>query len=142
MSEAKGIIERPRVGDALPALVLEPTEVQLFAFSAITWNTHRIHYDADYARDVEGYPGVLVQAHLHACFLARALAAAFGPGSRIARLGWQNRGIAVAGDRLTITGAITEVDGRRVALELEERNGRDELCVKGWATVDIDGEAS
>jgi 3-methylfumaryl-CoA hydratase len=30
--------------------------VLLFRYSAITWNGHRIHYDADYARDEEGYP--------------------------------------------------------------------------------------
>ncbi|WP_424139562.1 FAS1-like dehydratase domain-containing protein [Roseomonas chloroacetimidivorans] len=30
--------------------------VLLFRYSAITWNGHRIHYDADYARNQEGYP--------------------------------------------------------------------------------------
>jgi 3-methylfumaryl-CoA hydratase len=34
--------------------LLDP--VLLFRYSAITWNGHRIHYDADYARDEEGYP--------------------------------------------------------------------------------------
>jgi 3-methylfumaryl-CoA hydratase len=28
----------------------------VFRYSAVTWNAHRIHYDADYARDEEGYP--------------------------------------------------------------------------------------
>lgn len=33
--------------------------VLLFRYSAVTWNGHRIHYDADYTREVEGYPGVV-----------------------------------------------------------------------------------
>ena len=32
------------------------TPTLLFRFSALTYNAHRIHYDRDYARDVEGYP--------------------------------------------------------------------------------------
>lgn len=35
------------------------TNTLIFRYSAITWNAHRIHYDADYARGVEGYPNVV-----------------------------------------------------------------------------------
>lgn len=38
----------------------QPGPVELFRFSAVTFNAHRIHYDAAYARDVEGYPGLIV----------------------------------------------------------------------------------
>jgi hydroxyacyl-ACP dehydratase HTD2-like protein with hotdog domain len=48
--------------------VPEPT--LLFRFSAITFNTHRIHYDLPYARDVEGYPGLVVQGPLTAMTVA------------------------------------------------------------------------
>ena len=37
-----------------------PDPVQLFRYSALTFNAHRIHYDAPYARDVEGHPGLVV----------------------------------------------------------------------------------
>ena len=30
-----------------------------FRYSAVTWNAHRIHYDADYSRDIEGYPATV-----------------------------------------------------------------------------------
>jgi hydroxyacyl-ACP dehydratase HTD2-like protein with hotdog domain len=132
------------VGDVLPELVREPTDVQLFAFSAATWNSHRIHYDREYTREQEGYPDILVQAHLHACFLTQAVMAAYGDGARVVLIGWQNRGIAVPGDRLVISGTVTEVGdaaGRtRVDLALEERNGAGALCVKGWATVELPEE--
>lgn len=32
------------------------SETLVFRYSAITWNAHRIHYDSDYSRQVEGYP--------------------------------------------------------------------------------------
>ncbi|MCW2686635.1 MAG: hypothetical protein JWR37_1525 [Mycobacterium sp.] len=36
----------------------------LFRFSALTANSHRIHYDEPYARDVEGHSGLLVHGPL------------------------------------------------------------------------------
>lgn len=54
-------------------------EVTLFRFSAITANTHRIHYDADYARGEEGYPGLVVHGPMQVIALeltARAQAKA------------------------------------------------------------------
>ena len=36
----------------------------LFRYSALTFNGHRIHYDRDYARDVEGYDGLVVHGPL------------------------------------------------------------------------------
>lgn len=35
------------------------TNALVFRYSAITWNAHRIHYDADYCRSEEGYPAVV-----------------------------------------------------------------------------------
>ena len=35
-------------------------EAALFRFSALTFNTHRIHYDTPWAKDVEGYPALVV----------------------------------------------------------------------------------
>jgi 3-methylfumaryl-CoA hydratase len=46
-----------------------PTEVDLFRFSAVTYNGHRIHYDQRYARDVEGYPDLVVHGPLLAAKL-------------------------------------------------------------------------
>ena len=38
--------------------------VLLFRFSALTFNSHRIHYDRPWAMDVEGYPGLVVHGPL------------------------------------------------------------------------------
>jgi 3-methylfumaryl-CoA hydratase len=43
--------------------------IELFRFSALTGNTHRIHYDVDYARDVEGYADLVVHGPFQAMVL-------------------------------------------------------------------------
>ena len=43
---------------------VEPSTVLLFRYSALTMNSHRIHYDRDYVTGVEGYPGLLVHGNL------------------------------------------------------------------------------
>ena len=42
-------------------LLWQPHPVDLFRFSAATFNSHRIHYDRLYAREIEGYPDLVVQ---------------------------------------------------------------------------------
>jgi 3-methylfumaryl-CoA hydratase len=48
---------------------IRPDPVLLFRYSAVTFNGHRIHYDRDYCRDVEGYPGLVVHGPLIATLL-------------------------------------------------------------------------
>lgn len=45
----------------------------LFRYSALTFNGHRIHYDADYSRDVEGYPNLVIHGPLIATLLLDSL---------------------------------------------------------------------
>jgi 3-methylfumaryl-CoA hydratase len=51
------------------AVEITPDEATLFRFSALTYNTHRIHYDHPYVVDVEGYPGLVVHGPLLALLL-------------------------------------------------------------------------
>ena len=50
----------------------------LFRYSAITFNGHRIHYDAPYARTVEGYGGLVVHGPLQATLMANMAAEIHG----------------------------------------------------------------
>ena len=52
----------PRNEDVLVKHAVTTTD--LFRYSALTFNGHRIHYDIDYARDVEGYPGLVIHGPL------------------------------------------------------------------------------
>lgn len=48
---------------------ISPDPVQLFRYSALTFNGYRIHYDRTYATEVEGYPGLIVHGPLIASLL-------------------------------------------------------------------------
>jgi len=61
----------------------------LFRYSALTFNGHRIHYDLDYCREVEGYPGLVVHGPLLATLMLE-LAAAVLPG-RLASFAFRAR---------------------------------------------------
>ena len=51
----------------------------LFRYSALTLNGHRIHYDLDYARDVEGYDGLVVHGPLLAQLMILMATELMGP---------------------------------------------------------------
>ncbi|MGO3233355.1 MAG: FAS1-like dehydratase domain-containing protein [Microbacterium sp.] len=87
---------------------------QLFRFSALTFNTHLIHYDRAWARDVEGLPDLLVHGPLTRILLTDA-ARRHAPRRAVA--GLEVRAIApVLVDRpLRIAGAETQA-GTRVTL--------------------------
>src|SRR5699024_12074615 len=68
-----------------------PDPVLLFRYSALTFNSHRIHYDAPYTQEVEGYPGLVVHGPLVATLLLDLLhehmpAAKIGRASRRGRV--------------------------------------------------------
>lgn len=48
---------------------INPSEVLLFRYSALTFNGHRIHYDHPYVTQVKGYPGLVI----HGPFIATLL---------------------------------------------------------------------
>jgi len=48
---------------------ITPDPILLFRFSALTFNSHRIHYDYRWAAQVEGYPGLVVHGPLTSTLL-------------------------------------------------------------------------
>jgi hydroxyacyl-ACP dehydratase HTD2-like protein with hotdog domain len=130
------------VGTSLPPVVRATSTVQIFRYSAATWNTHRIHYDQAYAQ-AEGYPGVLVQSHLHGAFLAQYCTDWAGPDGRLTALSLRVRRFAVAGEELTISGVITAVSEARegrvvIEVELTATRGSDgEVCAPATASLEL-----
>ena len=48
---------------------VRPDDTMLFRYSALTFNSHRIHYDRRYVTETEGYPGLIVHGPLIATLL-------------------------------------------------------------------------
>jgi hydroxyacyl-ACP dehydratase HTD2-like protein with hotdog domain len=130
--------EDVHVGDPLPGLTVTVDERQMFFFSAATYNGHRIHYDKDWARTVEGYDNVLVQGPLQAALLARAITDWIGGRGRLVEYAVQNRAIAFPGEELSFGGVVTGkrvVDGSGlVDLDIAGKRGSTVL-MPGTATV-------
>lgn len=86
------------------------TTTQLFRYSALTFNGHRIHYDEDYARKVEGYDGLVVHGPLLAQHLMLKAEAELGPLRQFRfratspLMHWQTASVCRAGSRLWIEG--------------------------------------
>ncbi|WP_408588874.1 MaoC family dehydratase N-terminal domain-containing protein [Novosphingobium sp.] len=102
---------------------INPSEPLLFRYSALTFNSHRIHYDLPYASGVEGYRGLVVHGPLTATLLLDLARREFGDNALHA---FSFRGLspAVCGDALHLAmrrgddggvelGAFAE-DGRQV----------------------------
>ena len=64
---------QPAPAEAQFSREITPDPVLLFRYSALTFNSHRIHYDRDYCREVEGYPGLIVHGQLTASFMLELL---------------------------------------------------------------------
>jgi 3-methylfumaryl-CoA hydratase len=69
---AAGAVAAPARTPGVSKLVTADTR-SLFRFSALTNNAHRIHYDQDYARNVEGYPDLVVHGPFQAILLMNHL---------------------------------------------------------------------
>ena len=90
----------------------------LFRYSALTFNAHRIHYDADYCRDVEGYPGVVVHGPLIATLLLDLCVRNQRP---VGRFAYRAEAPLFLPDRFTTHGATT---GDATRLWAADRHGR------------------
>jgi len=55
---------QPRPGEAVWRRVIQADPPFLFRYSALTYNSHRIHYDLTYTTKQEGYPALLVHGPL------------------------------------------------------------------------------
>ncbi len=79
--------QRPAPETPAFSVPVNVSERLLFRYSAVTFNAHRIHYDLDYTKNVEKYPGLVVHAPLQATLLLGAGSAHSGklPGSFVYR---------------------------------------------------------
>ncbi|WP_210399167.1 FAS1-like dehydratase domain-containing protein [Steroidobacter denitrificans] len=102
--------------------------VLLFRYSALTFNSHRIHYDLPYATGTEGYAGLVVHGPLQASLLLN-LAATIGGGTpRI----FDYRGVAplIAGGTFLVCGR-RQTDG---SLRCWTQSAAGEKCMEATAS--------
>lgn len=128
-----------QVGDVLPRLRHTVTALQLFRYSAVTWNPHRIHFDEAYARE-EGHGGVALHSHLRAALALRCVTEGLGPQWQIVKVTYRLRRPVCAPVDLAYTARVMEVEGDSMTLELIEEHPSGEVGFEGTMRVSKTGE--
>jgi len=119
--------EAPAGGPDQPwRMELTTDPVLLFRFSALTYNAHRIHYDAAYATAVEGHPGLVVHGPLLAV-LCMELPRRNLPGRPVADLAFRARSPLYAGDPVTVAGGER---GGECSVRVTGPRGRDAMTMQ------------
>lgn len=101
--------------------LLDPALV--FRYSAVTWNAHRIHYDADYARGTEGYPAAVQNGGLTMQLLLDA-ATRRSPDHRLTAFSARLTRALYVGDTVVLAGEA--VGGGKAKAWAADRDGN--LC--------------
>jgi itaconyl-CoA hydratase/mesaconyl-C4 CoA hydratase len=107
------VVTKPVMGEGDPLPDAEWTDeidaspTLLFRYSAVTFNTHRIHYDWRYVTEVEGYPGLVVHGPLTATLVMRAFSK-FEPEATIRTFAFKGVRPLIAGDTLIVGGRVEE----------------------------------
>ena len=111
---------------------LTPDPVMLFRYSALTFNGHRIHYDRDYARTVEGYPGLVVHGPLIATLLVD-LIGRNAPGARVRHFSFRAVSPLFDGALMSVNASHPDADGK---LALWAANAEDGLAMTAEAVIE------
>jgi 3-methylfumaryl-CoA hydratase len=100
---------------------IEASPLLLFRFSALTFNGHRIHYDLPFARESEGYDGLLVHGPLQATLMFNQFSAALGHVPR--RFEYRCVAPLISGQRFLVscTGGQGRIEDAKGVLTLEAK---------------------
>ena len=132
MIEKARRFEEIQIGDEITPLVKEIGMARMMAYGAATWDFIRLHYDADYAREL-GFEAPFVDGQMMGGFLTQHVQDWAGPGAFLRKLAFRNRVMAYPGDSLTCHGVVTDVssteEGGMVECDLWMENQRGEKVV-------------
>lgn len=117
--------------DAAWTRTVEPDDVLLFRYSALTFNGHRIHYARDYVTKVEGYPGLVVHGPLIATLLIDLVRRNM-PDARIRTFAFRAVSPLFDIDTIHLNGTAPDADGQ---VRLWATNGEGRLAMKAEARV-------
>jgi len=138
MRPTERCLENVSLTTPIPELVVCPNHMQIFMFSAVTWNRHHIHYSKD-AAVREGLPDVVVQRALIGNFFARLITNWVGDRAELRQLTWKVTRSALPGRDIVCRGRIKEKvdseDGAFLICEVTASNEFDEQIASGHATV-------
>ncbi len=102
--------------------------IVLFRYSALTFNSHRIHYDHDYCRDEEGYPGLVVHGPLMATLLVRHMQKT-QPDHALSSFSFRGLAPVFAGDAFTIVTEIKDDTAKSTLMKTDGTKAMSAIAV-------------
>jgi hydroxyacyl-ACP dehydratase HTD2-like protein with hotdog domain len=126
-----------RVGLQLPNREYTPGNVQLMLYNAALWNGHRIHFDEPYAKNVEGYPGLVIAGPMLGDWLHQCVEEWLGEDGHIFSIDYSNRVATYIGDVLTAGGEIAALrpETREVEIDVSIKNQSGDVVTPGKVVV-------
>lgn len=122
-------------GDELPQRSFKPDNVQSMLYNAVLWNGHRIHFDEPYAREVEGYPGLVIAGPLLGDWLNQCVDEWLGGDGRLVAIEYSNRIATYIGETLYSGGTVVACREETAEVEIDVfvRNEAGEVVTPGKA---------
>jgi 3-methylfumaryl-CoA hydratase len=110
---------------------IQPDDVLLFRYSALTFNSHRIHYNHRYVSEVEKYPGLVVHGPLIATLLLDLLRRNL-PDAQVSRFAFRAVKPTYEGTTLHLCGR-RGTDGATISLWAQHADGA--VAMQATATL-------
>ena len=111
--------------------VVAPSEPMLFRYSALTFNSHRIHYDLPYAHGEERYRGLVVHGPLTASLLLNLARRELGDNA-LASFTFRGLSPAICGEALHL---VMRGSGKEIELAAFADDGRQIMAASGQGRI-------
>lgn len=121
----------------LPRSEFSCSKVQLFLYNAVLFNAHLIHYNREYATDVEGYKDLVVAGPLIGDWLHQCVENWLGDAGHLIGMEYSNRHAAYIDELLIGGGKVTRKNSEKRELEIEVyiKNENNDVIAPGVAVV-------
>ncbi len=127
-----------KAGDAVPELRVTPDKYLPNRYAGASGDYNPIHVDDEFAKSV-GLPGNILHGLYWMGLVAKAAAQGLAGGDprALKKLTVQFRGMGLPEQEIDVTGTVKEVDGNRVTVDLEARQGDTRIIRNAVAELEI-----
>ena len=128
----------PKAGDAVPELRVTPDKYLTNRYAGASGDWNPIHIDADFAKAV-GLPSNILHGLYSMGLVAKAATQGLAGGDprALKKLTVQFRGMGLPEQEVEVTGSVKEVEGNRVTVDLEARQGDNRIIRNAQAELEL-----
>ncbi|KAH6969624.1 hypothetical protein HG530_005295 [Fusarium avenaceum] len=118
------------------SISLTPSPTHLFHFSALSFNAHSIHFDPQFARDVDGHRALLVHGPFTLALMLRVLNDQLGSDAAVHKFSYRNYAPLYVDERMSINvRRVSKENGVEGRWDVWIEGPEGGMAVKGTADV-------